>query len=62
MPNMAAAIKGEIARLAKKEAKSATSQLKRASVQYRSDIAITTCIIVSLLLSGLMWLIRHFTQ
>ncbi len=39
MPNIAAVIKAEIARLSKKEAKSATSQLKRASVQYRSDIA-----------------------
>jgi DNA-binding transcriptional regulator YiaG len=39
MPNMAAVIKGEIARLAKKEAKSATSQLKRASVRHRTDIA-----------------------
>jgi DNA-binding transcriptional regulator YiaG len=39
MPNIAAVIKAEIARLSKKEAKSATAQLKRASVQYRSDIA-----------------------
>ena len=39
MPNIAAVIKAEIARLSEKEAKSATSQLKRASVQYRSDIA-----------------------
>jgi DNA-binding transcriptional regulator YiaG len=39
MPNIAATIKAEITRLSKKEAKSATSQLKRASVQYRSDIA-----------------------
>jgi DNA-binding transcriptional regulator YiaG len=39
MPNFAAVIKAEIARLSKKEAKLATSQLKRASVQYRSDIA-----------------------
>ena len=39
MPNIAAVLKAEISRLAKKEAKVATSQLKRASVQYRSDIA-----------------------
>jgi DNA-binding transcriptional regulator YiaG len=39
MPNIAVVIKAEIARLAKKEAKCATSQLKRASGQYRSDIA-----------------------
>ena len=39
MPDMAGVIKEEIARLSKKEAKAATTQLKRASVQYRSDIA-----------------------
>jgi DNA-binding transcriptional regulator YiaG len=39
MPNIAAVLKAEISRLAKKEAKVATSQLKWASVQYRSDIA-----------------------
>jgi DNA-binding transcriptional regulator YiaG len=39
MPNIAAVLKAEISRLAKKEAKAATSQLKKASVQYRSDIA-----------------------
>jgi DNA-binding transcriptional regulator YiaG len=39
MPNIAAVLKAEISRLAKKEAKVATSQLKRASVQHRSDIA-----------------------
>ncbi len=39
MPNIAAVIKSEIARLSKKEAKSATTQLKKASVQYRGDIA-----------------------
>jgi DNA-binding transcriptional regulator YiaG len=39
MPNIAAVLKSEIARLAKKEAKAATGQLRRASVQYRSDIA-----------------------
>ena len=39
MPNMVGVIKAEIARLAKKEAKAATTQLKKASVQYRSDIA-----------------------
>jgi DNA-binding transcriptional regulator YiaG len=39
MPNIAAVLKAEIARLAKKEAKAATSQLRKASSQYRSDIA-----------------------
>lgn len=39
MPNIAAVLKAEICRLAKKEAKTATAQLKKASVQYRSDIA-----------------------
>ena len=39
MPNITAVLKAEICRLAKKEAKVATSKLKRASVQYRSDIA-----------------------
>jgi DNA-binding transcriptional regulator YiaG len=39
MPNIAAVLKAEISRLAKKEAKAATSQLKKASVQHRSDIA-----------------------
>ena len=39
MPNMSGVIKEEIVRLAKKAAKAATTQLKRASVQYRSDIA-----------------------
>ena len=39
MPNIAAVLKAEIARLAKKESKAATSQLKTASVRYRSDIA-----------------------
>lgn len=39
MPDMAGVIKEEIARLSKKAAKAATIQLKRASVQYRSDIA-----------------------
>ena len=33
MPNIAAVLKAEISRLAKKEAKVATSKLKRASVQ-----------------------------
>jgi DNA-binding transcriptional regulator YiaG len=36
---MAAVIKAEIARVSKKAARSATTQLKRASVQYRGDIA-----------------------
>lgn len=39
MPNIAAVLKAEIARLAKKEAKAATTQLRKASTQYRSDIA-----------------------
>jgi DNA-binding transcriptional regulator YiaG len=39
MPNIAALLKAEISRLAKKEAKAATTKLQRASVQYRSDIA-----------------------
>ena len=39
MPNIAGVLKEEICRLAKKEAKAATTQLQRASVQYRSDIA-----------------------
>ena len=39
MPNIVAVLKAEICRLAKKEAKSATVQLKRASVQHRNDIA-----------------------
>jgi DNA-binding transcriptional regulator YiaG len=39
MPNIAAVLKAEITRLAKKESKFATANLQRASVQYRSDIA-----------------------
>lgn len=39
MPNIAAVLKSEISRLAKKEAKAATGQLRKASSQYRSDIA-----------------------
>jgi DNA-binding transcriptional regulator YiaG len=39
MPDVVTVLKVEICRLAKKEAKVATSNLKRASVQYRSDIA-----------------------
>jgi DNA-binding transcriptional regulator YiaG len=39
MPNIAAVLKAEIARLAKKEAKAATTKLQRSSAQYRSDIA-----------------------
>ena len=39
MPNIASVLKAEIARLAKKETKAATSQLKTASIRYRSDIA-----------------------
>jgi DNA-binding transcriptional regulator YiaG len=39
MPNLAVTIKAEISRLAKKEAKAATTDLKRASVRYRVEIA-----------------------
>ena len=39
MPNMSGVIKAGIVRLSKKEAKAATTQLRKASVQYRSDIA-----------------------
>jgi DNA-binding transcriptional regulator YiaG len=39
VPNIAAVLKTEICRLAKKEAKVVTSQLRRASVQHRNDIA-----------------------
>jgi DNA-binding transcriptional regulator YiaG len=39
VPNIAAVLKAEICRLAKKEAKVVTSQLRRASVQHRNDIA-----------------------
>ncbi len=39
MPNLAAVIKAEITRLAKREAKSVTADLKRASVRYRTEIA-----------------------
>lgn len=37
--NLATALKTEIARVARKEIKGETQQLKKASVQYRSDIA-----------------------
>ena len=39
MPNIAAVLKEEIRRLAKREIKAATSATKQAVVQYRSDIA-----------------------
>ncbi|MES2412777.1 MAG: helix-turn-helix domain-containing protein [Pseudomonadota bacterium] len=37
--NIATALKSEISRVSRKEAKSQTQQLKKASAQYRSDIA-----------------------
>jgi DNA-binding XRE family transcriptional regulator len=39
MTNFAYQIKSEIARIAKKEVRAETQQLKKASAQYRSDIA-----------------------
>jgi DNA-binding XRE family transcriptional regulator len=39
MTNFANQIKSEIARIAKKEVRAETQQLKKASAQYRSDIA-----------------------
>jgi DNA-binding transcriptional regulator YiaG len=39
MPNLAAAMKDEITRLARKELRSQTEGLKKASAQYRRDIA-----------------------
>ncbi len=39
MPNIAAVLKEEISRLARKEARKETNTLRRASVQYRRDIA-----------------------
>lgn len=39
MPNMATVLKGEISRIARKEMKSGTSVLRKASAQYRKDIA-----------------------
>jgi DNA-binding transcriptional regulator YiaG len=39
MPNIAVVLKEEIGRLARKEVRQQTSVLKRASVQYRKDIA-----------------------
>jgi DNA-binding transcriptional regulator YiaG len=39
MPNIAAVLKEEILRLARKEARSQTGVLKKASAQYRKDIA-----------------------
>ncbi|MGB2983538.1 MAG: helix-turn-helix domain-containing protein [Candidatus Bipolaricaulia bacterium] len=39
MPNIAAVLKDEVTRLARKEARSQTEGLKKASAQYRRDIA-----------------------
>ncbi len=39
MPNIASVLKEEIARLARKELRGETQRLKKASVQYRSEIA-----------------------
>lgn len=39
MPNIASVLKEEIARVARKEVRSETEALKKASAQYRSDIA-----------------------
>lgn len=39
MPNIASVLKEEIARVARKEMRSETQQLKKASAHYRSDIA-----------------------
>jgi len=39
MPNIAAVLKEEIVRLARKEVRGQTNALKKASVQYRKDIA-----------------------
>ena len=39
MPNIASVLKEEILRLARKEARSAFEGLKKASIQYRADIA-----------------------
>ncbi len=39
MPNFASALKEEIVRLARKEGRNETERLKKASSQYRSDIA-----------------------
>ncbi len=39
MPNLAALLKSEISRIARKEVRSETQAFKKASAQYRSDIA-----------------------
>lgn len=39
MPNIASVLKEEIARVARKEVRGETQRLKKASAQYRSDIA-----------------------
>lgn len=39
MPNIAAVLKGEISRIARREMKSGTSVLRKASAQYRREIA-----------------------
>ncbi|HJV49333.1 MAG TPA: helix-turn-helix transcriptional regulator [Geothrix sp.] len=48
MPNIASVMKEEILRLARKEVRSETEGLKKASAQYRSDIAALKRRIVSL--------------
>ena len=39
MPNIAAVLKDEISRIARKEIRSETAVLKKASAQYRKEIA-----------------------
>lgn len=39
MPNIASVLKSEVSRIARKEIRSDTTSLKKASAQYRSDIA-----------------------
>src|SRR5689334_24838429 len=39
MPNIAAVLKDEIARIARKEARAQTAEFKKASAQYRANIA-----------------------
>jgi hypothetical protein len=39
VPNIASVLKEEIARVARKEVRSETENLKKASAQYRSEIA-----------------------
>jgi len=40
MPNIAAVLRDEIARIARREVRAETEKLKRASTQYRSEIAV----------------------